>query len=91
MGENMKRLLLLIAACCVGSAVAFAQDLDPRVFRQVLRKPGDDGSKSYRIPGLVTTPKGTGLAVFDIRYDGGADLPADIDVGLMRSTDDGAT
>jgi BNR repeat-like domain/Carbohydrate esterase, sialic acid-specific acetylesterase len=64
---------------------------DPRVFRQVLRKPGDDGSQAYRIPGLATTPKGTLLAVFDIRYSGGADLPADIDVGLMRSTDDGAT
>ena len=64
---------------------------DPRVFRQVLRKPGDDNSKTYRIPGLATTPKGTLLTVFDIRYGSGADLPADIDVGLMRSTDDGAT
>ena len=64
---------------------------DPRVFRQVLRKPGDDNSKTYRIPGLATTPKGTLLTVFDIRYGSGADLPADIDVGLMRSTDEGAT
>ncbi len=63
---------------------------DPRVFHRVLRKPNDDGSKAYRIPGLATTTKGTLLAVFDIRHDGGADLPADIDVGLMRSTDDGA-
>lgn len=64
---------------------------DPRVFRTVLRRPGDDGSKAYRIPGLATSPKGTLLAVFDIRYDGGGDLPANIDVGLMRSTDQGET
>ncbi len=64
---------------------------DPRGFRKILRKPGDEGSKAYRIPGLATTPKGTLLAVFDIRHDGGGDLPANIDVGLMRSIDDGET
>mgnify|MGYP006273272077 CR=1 FL=1 len=64
---------------------------DPQVFSKVLRKGGDDGSKAYRIPGLATTPKGTLLAVFDIRYNGGGDLPANIDVGLMRSLDSGET
>ena len=64
---------------------------DPRVFRKVLRRLGDDGVHTYRIPGLATTPKGTLLAVFDIRHKGSADLPADIDVGLMRSIDDGET
>lgn len=60
-------------------------------FRTILRKPGDDGSKAYRIPGLATTNDGTLLAVFDIRYNGAGDLPANIDVGLMRSTDGGET
>lgn len=64
-------------------------DDDPAVFRKIIRQPGDDGSKAYRIPGLAATPKGTLLAVFDIRHDGGGDLPGNIDVGLMRSTDDG--
>lgn len=64
---------------------------DPRIFRTVVRAPGDDGVKSYRIPGLATSTKGTLLAVFDIRHKHSGDLPADIDVGLMRSTDDGAT
>ncbi len=64
---------------------------DPRVFRTTLRKAGDDGVHTYRIPGLATTPKGTLIAVFDLRHKGGGDLPADIDVGAMRSTDDGAT
>jgi len=62
---------------------------DAVVVRSVLRKPGDDGSKAYRIPGLATSTRGTLLAVFDIRYDGSGDLPANIDVGLMRSTDEG--
>ena len=65
--------------------------LDPRVFRTTVRKQGDDGVHTYRIPGLATTPKGTLIAVFDIRHKHGGDLPADIDVGAMRSTDDGAT
>lgn len=64
---------------------------DPRVFRKVLRRMGDDGVHTYRIPGLATTPKGTLLAVFDLRHKGSGDLPGDIDVGLMRSTDDGET
>ena len=64
---------------------------DPRIFRTTLRKAGDDGVHTYRIPGLATTLKGTLLAVFDLRHKHGGDLPADIDVGAMRSTDDGAT
>ena len=46
---------------------------------------------TYRIPGLTTTPKGTLIAVFDARNKNGGDLPGDIDVAMMRSTDDGAT
>lgn len=64
---------------------------DPRVFHTTIRKQGDDGVHTYRIPGLATTPKGTLIAVFDIRHDGGGDLPGNIDVGMMRSTDDGTT
>lgn len=64
---------------------------DPRVFRTTIRKQGQDGVHTYRIPGLATTPKGTLVAVFDMRHQHGGDLPADIDVGMMRSTDDGAT
>lgn len=66
----------------------FADNAVP--FRLVLRQPGDDDSNAYRIPGLATTSQGTLLAVFDIRHDGESDLPADIDVGLMRSTDNGS-
>jgi sialidase-1 len=64
---------------------------DPRIFHTVLRRHGDEGVHTYRIPGLAATPRGTLIAVFDIRNKSNADLPGDIDVGMMRSTDDGAT
>jgi sialidase-1 len=56
-----------------------------------LRQQGDDGSKAYRIPGMVRTNKGSLIAVYDIRYRGSGDLPGDIDVGMSRSTDGGMT
>ena len=56
-----------------------------------LRKAGDDGVHSYRIPGIATTDKGTLLSVYDIRYKHSGDLPANIDVGLSRSTDGGSS
>lgn len=54
-----------------------------------VRLPGDDGSKSYRIPGMALSKAGTLIAVYDIRYNHAGDLPADIDVGVSRSTDGG--
>lgn len=56
-----------------------------------LRNAGDDGSAAYRIPGLVTTNKGTLLAVYDVRYNNSKDLQEHIDIGLSRSTDGGRT
>lgn len=56
-----------------------------------VRKAGDDGSKAYRIPGLVTTNGGTLLAVYDVRYNNSKDLQEHIDIGLSRSTDGGRT
>jgi sialidase-1 len=83
------KLLFFALAIVLGSLPnAGASD---EVFSTLVRKPGDDGSKAYRIPGLATSNKGTLLAVYDIRYDGFADLPGDIDVGLRRSTDGGRT
>ncbi len=56
-----------------------------------VRDGGDDGSSVYRIPGLATTNEGTLIAVYDIRWTGWPDLPANIDVGMSRSTDGGRT
>ena len=70
---------------CFGAAASATID------RVVLRRQGDDNVHTYRIPGLTTSARGTLLAVFDLRHSDSADLPGNIDVGLMRSTDDGRT
>ena len=51
----------------------------------------DDGSDTYRIPGLVRTNAGSLIAAYDVRHRGWRDLPGDIDVGTSRSTDGGRT
>lgn len=56
-----------------------------------LRLRGEDGAHSYRIPGLVRTKAGSLVAAYDIRYGHCGDLPAQIDVGISRSTDGGRT
>ncbi|HRP57829.1 exo-alpha-sialidase [Agriterribacter sp.] len=56
-----------------------------------LRKTWDDSVHTYRIPGITTTDKGTLISVYDIRYKHAGDLPANIDVGINRSTDGGKT
>lgn len=57
----------------------------------VLRAAGQDNCDTYRIPGLVTTGKGTLIAVYDNRYNNSKDLQEDIDIGMSRSTDGGET
>lgn len=56
-----------------------------------VRTYGDDNSLFYRIPGLVTTKRGTLIAVYDVRYESSQDLQADIDIGVSRSLDGGKT
>lgn len=56
-----------------------------------VRKAGDDNIHTYRIPGMITTDKGTLIAVYDNRNTGSRDLPGNIDVGMSRSTDKGKT
>lgn len=69
-----------------GEAPVFTRRLGMAV-----RKAWDDSVHTYRIPGIVTTDKGTLIAVYDIRYKHSGDLPANIDVGMSRSTDGGRT
>ena len=56
-----------------------------------VRQAGDDGVAAYRIPGLVTSNKGTLLAVYDVRHNSSVDLQEYIEIGLSRSTDGGQT
>ncbi|MDD4636204.1 MAG: exo-alpha-sialidase [Bacteroidales bacterium] len=56
-----------------------------------LFEPGDDGSRYYRIPALITAADSSLVAVCDRRNNNNADLPGDIDVVVRRSTDNGKT
>lgn len=56
-----------------------------------IRQAGDNGSAAYRIPGLVTSNRGTLLGVYDIRYNSSVDLQEKVDIGVSRSTDKGQT
>lgn len=56
-----------------------------------VRQAGNDGSAAYRIPGLVTSNRGTLLGVYDIRYNSSVDLQEKVDIGVSRSTDKGQT
>lgn len=56
-----------------------------------VRHAGDDGSAAFRIPGLVTTNRGTLLGGYDVRYNNSSDLQERVDIGLSRSVDGGKT
>jgi len=74
----------------VGSVVVVDDTPDVRQRVAVaLRRHGDDGVHTTRIPVLATTPAGTLLAAYDLRRRDARDLQEDIDIGLSRSTDGG--
>ena len=60
-------------------------------YRSGLRQPGQDGVHTSRIPGLVTSTKGTLLALYDARNERDDDLQGDIDIAINRSEDGGRT
>lgn len=87
-----------VAAACTAVETTAGRltprDASPGIRQRIgvaLRKHGDDGVHTYRIPALATTPKGTLLCVYDMRRRMGRDLQEDIDTGLSRSTDGGRT
>ncbi|WP_290792385.1 sialidase family protein [Flavihumibacter sp. UBA7668] len=55
--------------------------------RQLLQ----DNVHTSRIPGMATAKNGDLLVIYDARYESARDLQGDIDIGLNRSTDKGAT
>lgn len=54
-----------------------------------MRRAGEDGVHTYRIPGVIKTKSGILVAVYDVRYNNSRDLPGHIDVGMSRSRDNG--
>lgn len=73
------------------AAIQWKGKADERRMGIGVRQAGDDGSAAFRIPGLVTTRKGTLLGVYDVRYNSSVDLQEMVDIGVSRSTDKGQT
>lgn len=90
MKQNFAKVKLLGTAGYI-DAPNIQKSGSTRILGIAVRKKWDDSVHTYRIPGMITTPKGTLIAVYDIRYKHSGDLPADIDVGMSRSTDGGHT
>lgn len=88
-GNTVKTSFLSIDAMPVADAPTTEHTIVP--MRTLVWMPGDDGSVSYRIPGIVTCADGTLVACADKRKNHSGDLPADIDVLVKRSSDGGKT
>lgn len=90
-------LLHQIDAGCLGVMLGGGKRMEskntsPPVVQRIgvaVRKHGDDGVHTYRIPGLAVSAEGTLLAIYDVRRNSSRDLQGDIDIGLSRSTDGG--
>ena len=77
-----------------GTVVPIAQADGTRTIlltHKLLFQGGDGGSKSYRIPAIVTAADGSLVTATDKRWEGSDDLPSHIDVVVRRSTDRGVT
>ena len=60
-------------------------------FSLCLFRPGDYGSANWRIPAILCLSDGSLLATCDRRKNNESDLPQDIDIVAVRSTDGGRT
>src|SRR4051812_17216964 len=85
---NYCRLIGFVAI--VGSTLPVRAQITTKPDTMALFVSGTDGYKSYRIPAMVTTTKGTLLAFCEGRRNNAADA-GDIDMLLKRSTDGGRT
>ena len=90
------KLMLLGACMAIASLHCSAQQLHTEewndgIRRSLVFRPGDYGSRFYRIPAIVTAEDGTLVAVADKRIEHNGDLPAKIDVVCRRSYDGGVS
>ena len=67
-----------------GSFSGYSQDIQIVSEPETLFKKGDAGIAEFRIPSLITTIKGTLLAVCDGRVDRSGDVPNNIDLVMRR-------
>lgn len=80
-----------VTTTCGRASVTHARPIVGLRVGVAVRQRGEDGVHTSRIPGLVTSRRGTLLGVFDARYDSSRDLQGNIDIALSRSLDGGAT
>ncbi len=88
--------LTLIIIASIAGVTAGAQQVHTETWkngveRSLVFRPGDYGSKFYRIPAITIAPDGTIVAVADKRIENNRDLPGNIDVVARRSKDGGRT
>ncbi len=94
--KSLRSIATAALTLLCASTAAQAQNVgynDPvgHTYRSLVFNKGDFNSGYYRIPGIVTLPDGTLVAVADKRINTLNDLPGDIDVVCRRSTDGGHT
>jgi len=74
-------LIILILGACIG---LHAQNSIKVSTPKTLFEKGDDGIAEFRIPSMITTKKGTVIAVCDARVDRGGDVPNNIDLVMRK-------
>lgn len=79
-------LLLLIMGLVSNVAAQFTIKVSQPI---TLFEKGDDGIAEFRIPSMITTKKGTVIAVCDARVDRSGDVPNNIDL-VMRKLEKGS-
>jgi sialidase-1 len=92
--KPVKRIIgaAILFGLLMSCEMAHAETADSsHINRSLLFNFGDNGSKFYRIPAIVTLSDGTLVAVADKRIDNNSDLPGRIDVVCRTSSDRGAT
>ncbi|MBN1291233.1 MAG: exo-alpha-sialidase [Candidatus Latescibacteria bacterium] len=84
-------LFLLWSVSLVFSTINCSnKPIEPFLRETVVFKSGDDGYHTFRIPSLITTKKGTALAICEGRKGSRSDT-GNIDIVIKRSSDNGAT
>ena len=84
MNSKMKLTVLAISLFFAGSLSSYSQEVQIISKPEMLFKKGDAGIAEFRIPSLITTIKGTVLAVCDGRVDRSGDVPNNIDLVMRR-------
>ena len=89
-GMNMTRHIPAIFLACLSTALTATAADRPVFDKQVVFESGTEGTHTFRIPALLTTRKGSILALCEARREGGSDH-GNIDLVLKRSDDGGRT